>query len=140
VNRRLGALAWIGFASLFGGCGGSVNSSVLNETGVRECLANAGIRQQFSGAAQGGWKGYAPIYAADFTAQTTDGVSIDLVIQRSASRARATAADVRSSLRSFAPSTANAADRVISAENAVAVFSRPGSAADRNAVRHCLAG
>jgi hypothetical protein len=140
VHRRFGALACIGLASLFGGCGGGVNSSLLSETSVRECLANANIRQQPSGAARGASKGYAPTYAADFTAYTADGASIDVVVQRTTHRASATAADVRSALQSFGPSATEAADRVISAQNVVAVFSRPGSAADRNAVRRCLAG
>lgn len=107
---------------------------------MRECLAHANIRQQPSSAAQAGAKGYAPLFAADFTAYTADGASVDVVVQRSAPRARAAAADVRSALQSFGPSPAEAADRVISAQNVVAVFSRPGSAADRNAVRRCLAG
>ena len=140
MDRRLGALGWIGLASLLGGCGSGVNSSLLSETGVRECLAKANIRQQPSGAAQGGWKGYAPLFAADFTAYTADGASIDVVVQRSTHRASTTAADVRSALRSLGPSTTEAADRVISGQNVVAMFSRPGSATERRAVRRCLAG
>jgi hypothetical protein len=140
VDRRLGALAVIGFASLLGGCGDGVNNGALSETSVRECLAEANIREQPAGAAQGGWKGYTPIYAADFTAYTADGAAIDIVVQHNSDRARATAADVRSSLRSFGPANAAAAGRVISGGNVVAVFSRPGSAADRSAVRRCLDG
>ena len=138
MDRRLGALGWIGLASLLGGCGSGVNSSLLSETGVRECLANANIRQQPSSAARAGGKGYAPLFAPDFTAYTADGASINVVVQRSARRASATAADVRSALRSFGPSATEAADRVISAQNVVAVFGRPGSAEDRTAVRRCL--
>ncbi len=140
MNRRLGALAWIGFASLLGGCGGGVNSSLLSETGVKECLANANIRLAPSGAAPAGSKGYAPLFAPDFTAFTANGIPIDVVVQRSAGQASAAAADVRSSLQSLGRPRAETADRVISARNVVAVFGRPGAAADRSAVRRCLAG
>ncbi len=140
MDRRLGALACIGFVSLLGGCGDGPNNDLLSETGVRECLAKENIRVQPASGGQGGSKGYAPVYAADFTAYTADGAAVDVVIQHSADRARATAADVRSALRSFGPASASADERVVSAQNAVAVFSRTESAADRAAVRRCLAG
>jgi hypothetical protein len=87
---------------------------------------------------RGGAKGYAPIYAADFTASARDGTSVDVVVQRSSRRAAQTAADIRSALQSFGPATAGARNRVIAAENVVAVFSRAPSARDRAGVRGCL--
>jgi hypothetical protein len=136
VNRSIGALACIGFACWFVGCGGGGDSSLLSQTGVRECLAKAGIRADPSRAPGSGWTGYAPIYAADFTAYASDGTAVDVVVQGSARRAGETATHVRSALRSLG--TPNAAARVVSAQNVVVIFSRPPSGTDRGAARGCL--
>jgi hypothetical protein len=137
VSRLLG-VACLALVAISAGCGGGGGDSLVSETGVRECLAQAGMRPEPTGSQRGGAKGYAPIYAADFTAAARDGPSVDVVVQRASKRAAQTAADIRSALQSFGPSAGDTADRVLSARNAVAVFSRTPSAGDRAAVRGCL--
>jgi hypothetical protein len=138
VTRRVGALACIGFAWLFAGCGGEDEEGVTSEKAVRECLAGSQIGLKAPGKA-GPATGAAPVYAPDFIAQTSDGISIDILVERTAERARRTAADVRSALAGLG--TAGAAGGVVDAEgNVVAVFSVAPSERDREAVRSCLDG
>jgi hypothetical protein len=105
---------------------------------VRECLAKADIRADPSRVPGNGWTGYAPIYAADFTAYATDGTAVDVIVQGTAGRARTTAAHVRSALQSLG--TPDAAARVVSAQNVVFIFSHPPSGTARGAARGCLGG
>jgi hypothetical protein len=140
VNRRVGALACIGFACWLVGCGGGEDGDLLSETGVRRCLAQAEIGPRAPDATASDWAGYAPIYVPDFTAQAADGTGVAIIIEGSDRRAEQTAAHVRSAFASLRGSQAGAPDRVIASRNAVAIFSRPQSAADRDAVRSCLAG
>jgi hypothetical protein len=138
VTRRVGVLACIGFAWLFAGCGGEDEEGVTSEKAVRECLAGSQIGLKAPRQA-GPATGAAPIYAPDFTAYTNDGVSIDILVEPSAERARRTAADVRSALAGL--ETATAAGGVADAEgNVVAVFSAAPPKRDREAVRSCLDG
>jgi hypothetical protein len=138
VDRRLGALAWIGLASLLGGCGGGVNNDQISEAGLRECLAKAHIGPRTGEQNGAGWTGYAPIFVPDFTAYTADGTAVAVIVQGSAKRAEETAAHVRSASISLGGAAGGA--RVIAAHNAVAVFAGTPAAADRAAVRSCLAG
>jgi len=138
VTRRVGALACIGFAWLFAGCGGEDEEGVTSEKAARECLAGSQIGLKAPGQA-GPATGAAPVYAPDFTAYTNDGVSIDILVEPSAERARRTAADVRSALAGL--ETATAGGGVVDAEgNVVAVFSAAPPKRDREAVRSCLDG
>ena len=138
MTRRVGALACIGFAWLFAGCGGEDEEGVTSEKAVRECLAGSQIGLKAPGNG-GPATGAAPVYAPDFIAQTSDGISIDILVERTAERARRTAADVRSALAGLG--TAGAAGGVVDAEgNVVAVFSVAPSERDREAVRSCLDG
>jgi hypothetical protein len=138
VTRRLGALACIGFAWLLVGCGGEEEERVTSEKAVRECLAGSQIELKARGDA-GPATGAAPVYAPDFTAYTRDGISIDILVEHTAKRARRTAADVRSALAGLG--NASAAHGVVDAEgNIVAVFSAAPSERDRAAVRSCLDG
>jgi hypothetical protein len=139
VTRRVGALACIGFAWLFAGCGGEDEEGVTSEKAVRECLAGSQIGLKAPGQA-GPATGAAPVYAPDFTVYTNDGVSIDILVEPSTERARRTAADVRSALAGL-ETVATAGGGVVDAEgNAVAVFSAAPPKRDREAVRSCLDG
>jgi hypothetical protein len=137
VRRRVGALACIGFAWLFAGCGGEDEERVASEKGVRKCLAASRIGLKAPGDA-GPPTGAAPVYAPDFTAYTNDGISIDILVERDAERARGTAADVRSALAGLG--TASGGGVVDAEGNVVAVFSAAPSNRDREAVRSCLDG
>jgi hypothetical protein len=140
VNRRLGALACIGCACWYAGCGGGGDGDLLSEKGVRECLAKAGIGAREAQQGSSAVSGFGPIFAPDFIAHAADGTSVAILVQSSAARARATAAHVRSAFASLGSPAAGRADRVISDGNAVAVFSRAPSRSDQGAVRRCLAG
>ena len=125
--------------TLLPGCGGGGGESTVGQNALRGCLAQAGIARQPPGS---GGAGYAPVYletAPDFTAYA-HGATIDVVVQPSAARARSTAAHARGALESLGSSPGQAAARVVSRENAVAVFSRVPSPADRAAVRGCMSG
>jgi hypothetical protein len=139
VDRRLGALACIGLTSLLSGCGGGGGHELLSETGVRECLAGAHFGPHPTPSNSSDWAGYAPIFVPDFTAESSDGTGVAIIVQGSAKRAEETSANVRSAFASLGGSAARA-DRVIASQNAVAVFSRSPTAAERRAVRSCLAG
>jgi hypothetical protein len=139
VNRRLGALAVIGLASLLGGCGAGVNNGLLSDTGVRECLAKAHIAPRTGQPTGAELSGLAPVLVPDFTAYSTDGTAVAVIVKGSNERARATAADVRSALASLGGAVGRD-QRVIAARNAVAVFASPPSPTVRGAVRSCLAG
>ncbi|HEU4980663.1 MAG TPA: hypothetical protein VFT14_05560 [Solirubrobacterales bacterium] len=141
MTRRIGALALFGLALSVAACGDG-GSELLTEGGVRECLADAQIAVKAPGTADAEVPGYAPLYletAPDFTAFAKDGTGVDVVVQGSAERARRTAAHVKGTLESLGGSFAAASARVVQGQNAVAVFHRSASAANRNAVRACLA-
>jgi hypothetical protein len=139
VNRRLGVLACIGLASLLGGCGGGVNSGLTSETAVRECLAKARIAPRTGEPTGPQLSELAPVLVPDFTAYSTDGTAVAVIVKGNSQRAQQTAADVRSALTSLG-GAAGGDRRVIGARNAVAVFARAPSPAVRAAVRSCLAG
>lgn len=108
---------------------------------MRECLADAQIAVRAPDAAEAEAPEYAPLYletAPDFTAFAKDGTGVDVVVQGSAERARRTAAHVKGTLESLGGSFTAASNRVVQGQNAVAVFRRAVSAANRDAVRACL--
>jgi hypothetical protein len=134
VNRRLGALACIGLASWIAGCGDG-GESLVGEDGLRDCLGKHGVA---FGAQSPGATGYAPLFhvAADFHGQLA-GISIDVFIEKSAARARRTAADAEGALSAVGVS--GPAGSVVSQRNAVVVFDRPPTAQARETVRSCMA-
>jgi hypothetical protein len=137
VIRRLGALACIGFSFWLAGCGGGGGDDLLGEGDVRDCLVQAGFGLQ---PGSGGVE-YAPAYlttAPDFTAHTKNGASVDVIVLGSEERARRVAAHARSALATLGSPGASAETSVIASQNAVAVFHRPPSQADRDAVRGCF--
>jgi hypothetical protein len=141
VSRRFGAVACLALVAASTGCGsGGGDQAAISEKTLRDCLARAGIAKRPLGSEPPGAVGYAPIFSADFTAYTRNGVGVSVVVQPSDSRARSTAADVRSAFASVGTTSGQAAARVVAQANAVAVFSRSPSAADRSAVRGCMSG
>jgi hypothetical protein len=139
VSRRLGAAASLALVVILPGCGGGGGGgSTIGEKALRDCLAQAGIVERPPGSQPSGAVGYAPTFSPDFTAYTRNGVGISVIVQRTDGRARSTAADVRGALASVGTAAGGAAGRVLTQANAVVVFSRVPSSADRDAVRACM--
>ncbi len=142
MTPRLGFVAILGVALWLVTCGGDDETVQLSEGEVRGCLAGEQIVVRTPNAKVPEAPQYAPLYldtAPDFTAYAKDGTAVDVVVLASAERAKRTATHARGTLESLGGTFAAASNRVLQDENAVAVFHRDPTAANRTAVRSCLA-
>ena len=115
------------------GCGGEDPSPTIEETALRDCLAEAGFK--VSAAEPRTAAGLASV-TPDLRAEFKGGVALDAVIERTPERARRTAADLRGALQSFG--VLDPASVLLERQNAVLVFAGAPSAAQREAVASCL--
>ena len=113
------------------GCGGGGDGN-LDEAGVRDCLAAAGMRIERPAAQANPALGSV---SPDFRA-SLGGDAVEIVVEPSDKRARRSAADLHGALSSFGVPDPGA--RLQSRGNVVAVFARDPGAAARDAVAGCL--
>jgi hypothetical protein len=115
------------------GCGDGDSSPRIEETALRDCLAEAGFK--VSAAEPSATAGLASV-TPDLRAEAKGGLVLDVVIERTPERARRTAADLRSALQSYG--VTDLASVLVERENAVLVFAETPSAPQRDAVESCL--
>ncbi len=114
------------------GCGGEEESAV-GEDSLRNCLADAGWKQQAEGATPN-----APLFnlPTDFRLRASDGGSAGFVVEGSDEKVKSRAADIRASLRTF--EAAEPDQRLVAKRNVIAVFDRVPSAEARRSVEACI--
>jgi hypothetical protein len=115
-------------------CGGG--EETVSEDSLRDCLIEQGLTRSTGPAALASPN--LGNVSPDFVASLPNGAGVSVVVEGSAESARRSAADIRGALQAFG--LAAAGELVISARNAIAVFERPPSAQDRDAVSGCLKG
>ena len=102
---------------------------------MRECLAEHGMGAKPRGEAATS----PPVYlsaAPDFSAFSSDGTRVDVVVQGNDAKAERAAADVRGAMLSLGISDSD--QRVVAQRNVVAVFADSPSREEREAVAGCL--
>jgi hypothetical protein len=115
------------------GCGGGDGGDAkLDQAGVRECLAAAGMRIERPAARANPALGSV---SPDFRA-SLGGDAVDIVVEPSEKRARRSAADLHGALSTFGVPDPGA--RLQARGNVVAVFERDPGTAAREAVAGCL--
>lgn len=107
----------------------------MDEDSLRDCLVERGLSLTRPGAVAGPNLGNV---SPDFVAALPNGAGVSVVVEGSAEKARRRAADIRGALQAFG--VAAGGELVITARNAIAVFERPPSAENRDAVSACLKG
>ncbi len=114
------------------GCGGE-DEDGIGEDSLRNCLADAGLKQQAEGATPN-----APLFnlATDFRLRAPDGGSAGFVVEGSDQKVERRAADIRAALRTFG--VADPDQRLVAKRNVIAVFERVPSSETRRAVESCL--
>lgn len=118
-------------------CGdGGGGEDLLGETGLRDCLADAGLGPGPAGEEAQGLAVLLSSAAPDFVAYSQDGTALAVVVQGSEKKAQRTAADVRASILNFGAE--GGGSRVLSQRNAVLVFSEEPSEEARAAAESCL--
>jgi hypothetical protein len=133
VTTGLGvAAAVLALALLAPACGGEEETGV-GEDELRNCLADAGWKQQAEGATPN-----APLFnlPTDFRLGGPDGGGAGFVIEESDEEVRGRAADARAALRTFG--VAEPDQRLVARRNVIAVFDRVPSAEARRAVESCI--
>lgn len=126
-------LAPLAFALIIlAGCGGGDGEELLDEDGLRDCLAEGGLAVESVGvAASPGLGNVSP----DFRVVTAEGVAVDVVVQGTDEKARRSAADIRGALQGFGA----VGSEVVAERNALVVFDAAPSDDARRAVEDCLA-
>lgn len=115
------------------GCGGDAEEEAIGEDSLRNCLADAGLKQQAEGATPN-----APLFnlPTDFRLRVPDGGSAGFVVEGSEEKVQRRAADIRAALRTFG--VANPDQRLVARRNVIAVFDRVPSTETRRAVESCM--
>jgi hypothetical protein len=114
------------------GCGGE-DEDAIGEDSLRNCLADAGWKQQAEGATPNASLFNLP---NDFRLKVPDGGSAGFVVEGSEEKVQRRAADIRAALRTFG--VADPDQRLVARGNVIAVFDRVPSAAARRSVESCM--
>jgi hypothetical protein len=135
MRRRLTALAVATALTAVGaGCGDSGDGDdLVDEGGLRECLADAGFGVEPPDLSVSAGLGNA---SADFRATSADGVAVDFVVLGNERKAERTAADISAARAGLG----GAGGELVAQRNAIAVFAETPSGEARGAVEDCLAG
>jgi hypothetical protein len=115
------------------GCGSDAEQEAVGEDPLRNCLADAGLKQQAEGATPN-----APLFnlPTDFRLRVPDGGSAGFVVEGSEEKVQRRAADIRAALRTFG--VADPDQRLVVRRNVIAVFDRVPSAETRRSVESCI--
>jgi hypothetical protein len=115
------------------GCGGGEDEDAIGEDSLRNCLADAGWRQQAEGATPN-----APLFnlPTDLRLKAPDGGSAGFVVEGSEEKVQRRAADIRAALRTFG--VADPDQRLVVRGNVIAVFDRVPSPETRRTVESCM--
>ena len=115
------------------GCGGEDEEKAIGEDSLRNCLADAGLKQQAEGTTPN-----APLFnlPTDFRLRVPEGGSAGFVVEGSEEKVRRRAADIRAALRTFG--VADPDQRLVARRNVIAVFDRVPSAETRRSVESCI--
>jgi hypothetical protein len=126
------AAALIALTVATSGCGGE-DEEAIGEDSLRNCLADAGWKQQAEGTTPN-----APLFnlPTDFRLRVSDGGSAGFVVEGSEEKIQRRAADIRAALRTFG--VADPDQRLVARRNVIAVFDRVPSTEARTAVESCL--
>jgi hypothetical protein len=115
------------------GCGRGEEESAIGEDSLRNCLAEAGWKQQAEGTTPN-----APLFnlPTDFRLRVSDGGSAGFVVEGNDEKVQGRVADIRAALRTFG--VAEPDQRLVARRNVIAVFDRVPSAEARRAVESCI--
>ncbi len=131
MPRLLALIAAAALAVLAQACGGE-EEKLLTEDSLKQCLAGNELTiKPPELSANAGLGNVSP----DFSAETSDGVPVDVIVQGNERKATRTAADIQGALQSL-----GAVDSEVVAErNGIVVFQGAPSQDSRSAVEDCLA-
>jgi len=130
VAGRARSLLPLGAVLFASGCGGGGGDGI-EESALRECLADGGLEIAAAVEASPTLGSASPDFRASI-----DGVPVDVIVERDVDRARRTAADLRGALSTFG--VADVDRRLLEERNAIAAFGESPSPEQRDAVARCL--
>jgi len=128
MRLDLHAGAILAAALALSACGNG--EELVEESSLRECLADEGMRVEAPDLASGAALGNV---SPDFRVLAGQGTRADVVVQGTEQKAKRSAADIRGALASF-----GAGSEVVARRNAIVVYEQAPSETSRAAIEGCL--
>jgi hypothetical protein len=132
MRRWLRAFTPSALVLVIAGCGGGGGDGAIDQTSLRECMAENGIQVR-SGAAT---TGFVPGAATPDFRASSGSERMDVIVEGSEEKAQRRAADLRSALGTYG--VTDPSRRLLARNNVIVVFERDPSPAATKAVNGCL--